>query len=294
MIRILQFGATGQVSRAMIAAAPGRAALAPLSRAQVDLADTAAIEAAIAGADCDLVINCAAFTLVDKAEAEPEATRAANALAPAAMAQACAARGLPLVHLSTDCVFDGTLDRAYREDDAPNPLSVYGATKLEGETAVLAWEKGVVLRVSWVFSRFGRNFIRTMLELGRTRDELRVVADQYGCPTDAVALADFLLGAAPRWASAAPGDPAFGLFHFTNAGATSRHDLAAAALRRDPLTRARLSPIAKRDFPEPAARPLNGALDSSRVSAVFGWQAEPWASAVARAADQIIAEGLDT
>ena len=294
MIRILQFGATGQVSRAMIDQAAGRAALTPLSRQDVDLSDLAAIEAAIAGADCDLVLNCAGFTLVDKAEAEPQAARAANALAPAAMARACAARGLPLVHLSTDCVFDGTLDRPYRENDAPNPLSVYGVTKRDGETAVLAWDKGVVVRISWVFSRFGRNFIRTMLELGRTRDELRVVADQYGCPTDAVALADFLLAAAPRWAGAAPGDPAFGLFHFTNAGATSRHDLAAAALRRDPLTRARLSPIAKRDFPEPAARPLNGALDSSRVSAVFGWQAEPWASAVARAADQIIAEGLDT
>lgn len=293
MIRILQFGATGQVSRAMIAQASGRAHLIALSRAEVDLTDTAAVEAAIAVADCDLVLNCAAFTLVDKAEAEPQAARTANALAPAAMARACAARGLPLIHLSTDCVFDGTLDRAYREDDAPNPLSVYGATKLEGETAVLAWEKGVVLRISWVFSRFGRNFIRTMLQLGRSRDELRVVADQYGCPTDAVALADFILDAAPRWALAEPGDAAFGLFHFANAGSTSRHDLAAAALARDPLTRAKLSAIAKRDFPEPAARPLNGALDNSRVSAVFGWQAEPWASAVARAADQIIAEGLD-
>lgn len=293
MIRILQFGATGQVSRAMIDRAPGRAILTPLSRQEVDLADLAAIEAAIAGADCDLVVNCAGFTLVDKAEAEPDAARAANALAPAAMARACAARGLPLVHLSTDCVFDGALDRPYREDDAPHPLSVYGATKLDGETAVLAWEKGVVVRISWVFSRFGRNFVRTMLQLGRTRDELRVVADQFGCPTDALALAEFLLAAAPRWAAAQAGDAVFGLFHFTNAGATSRHDLAAAALAADPLTRARLSPIAKRDFPEPAARPLNGALDSGKVAAVFGWRAEPWEQAVRRAAGQIIAEGLD-
>ena len=292
MIRILQFGATGQVAQAMIVAADGRAVLQALSRQDVDLADQAAVEQAIATADCDLVLNCAGFTLVDKAEAEPEAARAANALGPAAMARACAARGLPLVHLSTDCVFDGTLDRPYREEDPPNPLSVYGRTKRDGETAVLAWEKGVVLRVSWVFSVYGRNFLRTMLQLGRTREELRLVADQYGCPTDAAALAQFILRAAPRWAATERGDPAFGLFHFNNGQATSRHDMALAALVRDPHRRARVLPVAKADFPEPAARPLNGALDSGKVAAVFGWRSEPWAPAVARAADQILAEGV--
>ncbi|MBI1683303.1 dTDP-4-dehydrorhamnose reductase [Caulobacter hibisci] len=297
MTRILQFGVTGQVAQAMVAAAassaPGRVALTALSRQDVDLQDLAAVEAAIAAADCDLVLNCAGFTLVDKAEAEPEAARAANALAPAAMARACAARGLPLVHLSTDCVFDGALDRPYREDDAPHPLSVYGATKLDGETAVLAWEMGVVLRISWVFSPYGRNFLRAMLNLGRTRETLHVVADQYGCPTDAEALAAFVLAAAPRWTAAEAGDPACGLFHFNNGAATSRHDMAAAALARDPQTRARLLPIAKKDFPEPAGRPLNGALDNGKLAAVFGWRSEPWAPAVARATDAILAQGLD-
>ena len=294
-MRILQFGRTGQVAQAMIAAASAQdqIALVTLSRAEVDLADTAAVAAAIAGADCDLVLNCAGFTLVDKAEAEPDAAHAANAAAPAAMAQACAARGLPLVHLSTDCVFDGVLDRPYREDDPARPLSVYGRTKLDGETAVLAWEKGVVLRISWVFSRFGRNFIHTMLKLGRTREVLKVVDDQYGNPTDAEALAAFLLSTAPRWAAAETGDPAFGLFHFTNAGTTSRFDLAKAALEQDPQTRAQLLPIPKRDFPEPAARPLNGALDGGKLTRVFGWTPDPWRPAVERAAAEIIAQGLD-
>ncbi|MDG2528789.1 dTDP-4-dehydrorhamnose reductase [Caulobacter endophyticus] len=292
MIRILQFGATGQTAQAMIATAQGRAAVQALSRQDVDLSDIAAVERAIAAADCDLVLNCAGFTLVDKAEAEPETARAVNALAPAAMARACAARGLPLVHLSTDCVFDGTLDRPYREDDPPNPLSVYGRTKLDGETAVLAWEKGVVLRISWVFSAYGRNFLRAMLQLGRTRDELRLVADQYGCPTDAVALAEFILNAAPRWIAAERADPAFGLFHFNNGQAASRHDMALAALTRDPHTRARTLAVAKADFPEPARRPLNGALDNGKVAKVFGWRSEPWQPAVARATDQILAQGL--
>jgi dTDP-4-dehydrorhamnose reductase len=296
-MRILQFGRTGQVAQAMIAAAEaagGRVELITLSRAEVDLIDTAAIAAAIGATDCDLVLNCAGFTLVDKAEAEPQAAHAANTAAPAAMARACAARGLPLIHLSTDCVFDGDLDRPYREEDAARPLSVYGRTKLDGETAVLAWEKGVVLRISWVFSRYGRNFIHTMLKLGRTREVLKVVDDQYGNPTDAEALAAFLLSAAARWAPARAGDPAFGLFHFTNAGTTSRFDLAQAALEQDPLTRAHLSPIPKRDFPEPAARPLNGALDCGKLTRVFGWTPDPWRPAVQRAAAQIVDQGLQS
>ncbi|PTS87729.1 MULTISPECIES: dTDP-4-dehydrorhamnose reductase [unclassified Caulobacter] len=294
-MKILQFGQTGQVSRAMIAeATAGTVTLVALSRQDVDLTDTAAIRQIIAEADCDLVVNCAGFTLVDRAEAEPEAAMAANAAAPAAMALACSRRDLPLVHLSTDCVFDGRLDRPYRETDDPRPLSVYGRSKLEGETAVLAWEKGVVLRISWVFSRFGRNFIRTMLELGRARDVLNIVADQYGNPTDATALAQFILTTAPRWASAPAGDPGFGCFHFTNQGSTSRHALAEAALARDPQTRARVLPILKRDYPEPAARPLNGRLDCTRLTDVFGWTPSPWRPAVEQATDWILAEGLDS
>jgi len=294
-MRILQFGQTGQVSRAMIAeAATGAVELTALSRQDVDLADITAIGRVISEADCDLVLNCAGFTRVDKAETEREAAMAANALAPAAMAQACAARNLPLVHLSTDCVFDGQLDRPYRESDPAIPLSVYGHSKLEGENAVLAWEKGVVLRISWVFSRFGRNFIRTMLELGRTREVLNIVADQYGNPTDACELARFILATAPRWAAASAGDRAFDCFHYTNLGSTSRHGLAQAALARDPLTQARIIPIAKRDFPEPAARPLNGRLDCARLTDVFGWTPSAWCPAVEDVVDQILAEGLNS
>uniref|UniRef100_B0T585 dTDP-4-dehydrorhamnose reductase n=1 Tax=Caulobacter sp. (strain K31) TaxID=366602 RepID=B0T585_CAUSK len=267
--------------------------LVTLSRAEVDLTDPPAISAAIAGADCDLVLNCAGFTLVDKAEVEPEAARAVNALAPLAMAQACARRGAPLIHLSTDCVFDGALDRPYCETDEARPLSVYGQTKLDGEVGVLTWERSVVLRISWVFSRFGRNFVRTMLELARARDMLKVVDDQYGNPTDASALAGFILATAGRWSSAEADDPAFGLFHFTNTGTASRFALAQAAIERDPAARARLEPIAKRDFPELAARPLNGALDCGKLARVFGYTPEPWRPAVQRAADQLIDRGFE-
>lgn len=293
-MRILQFGRTGQVAQAMLAAAAAtdHVDLVALSRAEADLTDPAAISAAIADVDCDLVLNCAGFTLIDKAEVEPEAARAINALAPLAMAQACARRGAPLVHLSTDCVFDGALDRPYRETDEARPLSVYGHTKLDGEIGALTWERSAVLRISWVFSRFGRNFVRTMLELARTRDTLKVVDDQYGNPTDAAALAAFILAAAGRWSTAKADDPAFGLFHCTNAGTASRFALAQAAVERDPRARARLEPIAKRDFPELAARPLNAALDCGKLARVFGYAPEPWRPAVQRAADQLIDRGL--
>ncbi len=291
-LKVLQFGATGQVGQALIAAAAGRIALKTLSRAEVDLTDPAAIRDAILAADCDLVWNAAAFTMVDRAESEPEAAFAVNGAAPGAMAAACAERDLPFIHLSTDSVFDGQTTRPYVETDPAEPISVYGRSKLAGEQAVLAHPRTAVLRVSWVFSPYGRNYVAFMLKLGRTREVLKVVADQYGSPTDGEALAGFMVASAGRWAGARADDPAFGLFHFANAGETSRFEFAKAAIARDPLTCARLEPTTQAAFAEAAARPLRSPLDSGKLAATFGFTPQPWKPAVERVADQLVRNGL--
>lgn len=291
-MKILQFGRTGQVATALQAAAQGRSEIIALSRADCDLADPERLRATILAADCDLVVNAAAFAQVDPAEAAPEAAFAVNARAPAAMAAACAERGLPFAHLSTDAVFDGRTDRAYVETDRAEPINVYGRSKLAGEQAVLAHPRTVVLRISWVFSRYGRNYVSFMLKLARERETLKVVADQFGTPTDGEALADFLVATTPRWAAAPADDPAFGLFHFANAGETSRFDFAKAAIDRDPMTKARLEPTTQAVFAEPAPRPPRSPLDTAKLRAVFGASPEAWRPAVERTADRLVATGL--
>jgi dTDP-4-dehydrorhamnose reductase len=290
-MRILQFGGTGQVATAVQAAAQGGVEVVALSRAECDLEDPVAIRGAIQTAQCDLVLNTAAFTHVDPAESRPDEAFAVNATAPGVMAEACASRDLPFIHLSTDAVFDGLTDRAYVETDEATPLNVYGRSKLAGERAVLTHPRAVVLRISWVFSRHGRNYVSFMLRLAREREVLKVVADQFGTPTDGEALAGFLVATAPRWADAPAGDPAFGLFHFANAGETSRFDFAKAAIDRDPLSRARLEPTTQAAFAEPAPRPPRSPLDTAKLRQVFGFEAEPWRPAVERTADRLVTMG---
>lgn len=289
-MRILQFGRTGQVATAVQAAAGGAVEVIALSRADCDLQDPEAVRAAILAADCDLVLNTAAFTHVDPAEARPDEAFAVNATAPGVMAAACAESDLPLVHLSTDAVFDGLTDRPYVETDAARPINVYGRSKLAGERAVLVHPKAVVLRISWVFSRYGRNYVSFMLRLAREREVLKIVADQFGTPTDGEALAAFLIATAPRWVAAAKGDPAFGLFHFANAGETSRFDFAKAAIGRDPLAKARLERTSQAAFAEPAPRPPRSPLDTDKLQKVFGFRPEPWRTAVERTADRLVAD----
>jgi dTDP-4-dehydrorhamnose reductase len=291
-VRILQFGKTGQVATAVQAAAQDRAEIVPLSRADCDLENPEAVRAAILAADCDLVLNTAAFTHVDPAEARPDEAFAVNATAPGVMAAACAERSLPFVHLSTDAVFDGLTDRPYVETDEAKPLNIYGRSKLAGEQAVLAHPKAVVLRISWVFSRYGRNYVSFMLRLAREREALKIVADQFGTPTDGEALADFLTATAPRWAAAPADDPAFGLFHFANAGETNRFDFAKAAIDRDPLSKACVEPTTRAAFAEPAPRPPRSPLDTGKLQAVFGVMLEPWRTAVERTADRLVSAGL--
>jgi len=288
-LKILQYGTTGQVGRELLRQAPAHALdLTALSRSEADLADPEAAARQVHAARPDLVVLAAAYTAVDQAESEPGLAHEINGEAPAAIAAACAAVGCALVHFSTDYVFDGRKRAAYLEDDAPNPLNVYGASKLSGERMALAAQpRTTVLRTSWVVSAHGKNFVKTMLRLGREGQPLRVVDDQFGRPTSAADLAGFVLAQAPRLAQAPTGDPAFGLFHFANAGETTWRGFAQGALEMALGAAApAVEPIATADRPAPAQRPLHGTLDTGKLERVFACTPRPWRDAVG----EIVAE----
>jgi dTDP-4-dehydrorhamnose reductase len=279
-MRLLMFGRTGQVARAVLDRA-GLGAVTALGRDEADLSDPAAAAAAararLAGGGWDAVINAAAYTAVDRAESEPELAMTINARAPGALAAAAAETGTPFLHLSTDYVFDGTGD-APRDEDAPTaPLNVYGATKLAGERAVRdAGGPHAILRVSWVFSAHGGNFVKTMRRLGRERDALSVVDDQIGGPTPASAIADALLAVARAFAA---GRGRTGLFHYAGAPATSWAGFAEAVFAGtgDATTVRR---IATTEFPTPARRPLNSRLDCGRIREAYGLGQPDWRPAL--------------
>ena len=278
-VRILQYGTTGQLAHELVRQAPASpVALTALSRAEADLADPDAAAAQVRAHRPELVILAAAYTAVDQAEAEPGLAHEINGEAPAAIAAACAEAGAALVHFSTDYVFDGRKGAPYVEDDAPNPLNVYGASKLSGERmALAACPRTLVLRTSWVVSAHGKNFVKTMLRLAREGQPLRVVDDQLGRPTAAADLAAFVLAQAPRLAAAPVGDPAFGVFHFANAGETSWRGFAEATLELGLGAKApRVEPIATADRPAPAERPLRGTLDTGKLERTFDWRLRPW------------------
>jgi dTDP-4-dehydrorhamnose reductase len=244
-------------------------------RSALDITDRAQIAAALAAHAPDAVINAAAYTAVDRAETERDAAFAINATGAQVLAEACAARGARLVHVSTDYVFDGTADRPYREDDAPSPPGVYGASKLAGERAVIA-ARGIVVRTSWLFSATGVNFVRTILRLATERSELRVVADQHGCPTFADDLADAALGLAARAVAGAPLAP---LYHACGDSSTTWHGFATAivdaARQLRPLACERVAPISTAEYPTPARRPARSILDTTRIRAL-GIVPAPW------------------
>ncbi|WP_026198378.1 dTDP-4-dehydrorhamnose reductase [Wenxinia marina] len=273
MTRPLVFGVTGQVARALRRRVPDGIFL---SRAEVDLADPAACAAAVAhGAGAvDAVINAAAWTAVDAAEAEEDAARIVNAEAPGAMARAAAAAGLPFLHVSTDYVFDGTGNRPRQPDDAPAPLGAYGRTKLAGERAVAeAGGRSAVLRTSWVVSAEGANFVRTMLALSRTRERLTVVADQIGGPTPAGAIAAALLSMAGRLPEGQ------GVWHLSGAPDTSWAEFARAILAAAGRT-TEVADIPASDWPTPAPRPANSRLDCGTLARDFGIGRPDWRAAL--------------
>nr|QQZ50824.1 dTDP-4-dehydrorhamnose reductase [Phenylobacterium glaciei] len=227
---ILQFGATGQLAREMLLRSSGGVTIKALSRADVDVTDTDAVARAIGEAlDVDLVFNATAYAAVDKAESEPDLAYAVNARGPEAMAKACQARGVPMIHISTDMVFDGEKSGPYVETDATNPLHVYGASKLAGEQAVLEHcDRALVARVSWLFSAFGQNFLQMMLKLADTQPLLKIVDDQRARPTASGDVAGFMLSQAQRLSRLPAGAPEWGLLHLVNAGVATRFQMAQA------------------------------------------------------------------
>jgi dTDP-4-dehydrorhamnose reductase len=228
------------------------------------------------------VINAGAYTGVDRAETERELAFAVNATGPGRLAEACAARGIRLVQISTDYVFDGRSERDYLEDDAPHPLNVYGASKAAGERAVLA-AGGTVMRTSWVFSSTGANFVKTIVRLALEQPELRIVADQHGCPTHAAEVARMALLLAEQ-------PP--GIYHACGDGPTTWHGFAEAivaeARAHRPLACERVVPIATADYPTPAARPRRSILDTHKVRAL-GIVPAPWRDGLARSIAEIFA-----
>ncbi len=276
-MKLLVFGRTGQVATELARRLSKGTSATFLSRAEADLADPAACEAAVRAVRADAVINAAAWTAVDRAEAEEEAATVANGEAPAAIARACASRGVPLLHLSTDYVFDGSGEAPFRPDDPTAPLNAYGRSKLAGEVGVrAAGGRHLILRTSWVVSAHGANFVKTMLRLGRERESLRVVADQTGGPTPAAAIAEAVLAAAAALHEGASG----GTHHFAGAPDTTWADLARAVMAGAGLA-CRIEDIATEDYPTPARRPRNSRLDCESFTSAFGLPRPDWRAGLA-------------
>lgn len=275
-MKLLVFGQSGQVARELARRLPPGVSAQFLSRAEADLSDPAACAAAVNAGNCDAVINAAAFTAVDRAEAEEAAATVINAAAPGAIAQACAARGLPFLHLSTDYVFAGTGTLPFAPDHPTGPLGAYGRSKLLGEQAVrAAGGKALILRTSWVVSAHGSNFVKTMLRLGRDRPALNVVADQTGGPTPAAAIADALY----TCAGAMLGGQQGGTHHFAGAPDVTWADFARAIMAGAGLPCAVID-IPSAAWPTPALRPQNSRLDCGSLKAAFGIDRPDWRRAL--------------
>ncbi len=279
-MRMVLFGGTGQVGRALAEMA-GSIDLAAPPRGQVDLSRPDTI-AALLAARPDIVVNAAAYTAVDRAEDEPEAAFAVNRDGPAALARLCAAAGVPLIHLSTDYVFDGMKTGPYVEDDAPRPLNVYGASKLDGEIAVRRLnERHIILRCSWIFGRHGTNFVRGILARAVRGGGLRVVDDQRGCPTPAAAIAGAILQLAEQ--AGAGRDLAWGTYHFAGRDPVTWFEFAGAIVKcASPWLAAvpSLTPIPSSAYPTRARRPANSVLDCSLIAERLGIVTPSWEEAL--------------
>ena len=277
--RALVLGAAGQLGQACMDGAPETVAAEGFSRATCDVTDDAALRRVMDDIDPHVVINAAAYTAVDAAEDDPQSANAVNANAPAMLGALCAQRGLRLVHISTDFIFDGRAPRPYAPDANPSPLGIYGASKWRGEQAVLAsGASHAVVRTSWVYGPGGRNFVLTMLRLMREQGTVRVVNDQIGAPTSARGLAEVC------WLLALHGD-ASGVFHWSDAGAISWYDFAcgihdeALALGLLPAP-AKIEPIPTEAFPTKAQRPAYRVLDCSDTCRALNVTQQPWRDAL--------------
>lgn len=291
-MKILLFGANGQVGWQL------RRSLAPLGEVVAldrssqplcgDLSDAAGVAASVAAVGPRVVVNAAAYTAVDRAEDEPELAFAINGTACGALAAAAAKAGAWLVHFSSDYVYDGSGNRPWRESDPTGPLGVYGRSKLDGDVAIAtATPLHLILRTSWVFDSWGQNFAKSILKAAATREDLTVVADQWGAPTRAALIADVTAHALRSIAAATEPARYAGVYHLAAGGFTNWHEyatflLSEARSRGLPVRVApdRVRPIASADYPVRATRPKNSRLDTTRLKEVFGLSLPPWQGGV--------------
>lgn len=290
MTTILVTGGAGQLATAM--EQEGGPIVRRIGRPQFDFDRPESIDEAVRAVRPDFVVNAAAWTAVDAAEADPDGAGRANRDGPAMLAALCADAGIPLIHVSTDYVFDGMKGAPYSEADPTSPTAVYGTTKLEGEQAVLAaCPRAIVLRTSWVYSAAGKNFVKTMLGAAQKMPALRVVADQQGCPTAARDLAVAILAIVARL-RAGWRDEYAGVFHAAGTGSTTWHGLAEAVFEDaapygHPVPR--VDAITTADWPTPARRPPDSRLDCSKLHRVFGVQLPEWRTGVTRTVAELLA-----
>lgn len=293
-MRLIVTGREGQVARSLgsLAGRHGNLDVVFLGRPDFDLQDRESVRRAIAAADGDVVVSAAAYTAVDQAEDEADLAHAVNADGAGAVAAAASERGLPVIHLSTDYVFAGDAPEPYEEEDGPDPQGIYGRTKFAGERAVAAANpQHVILRTAWVYSPFGKNFVKTMLRLAADRDEIAVVSDQWGNPTSALDIADGILHVAHRLADGHSPD-CFGIFHLAGTGTTNwsgfaKEIMAASAENGGPS--AAILPITTAEFPTKARRPANSRLCTDKFARVYGWRAPEWQQSTERTVGWLLA-----
>jgi len=256
----------------------------PLDLPGFDITDPSAVKDAVAGSDVSVVVNAAAFTAVDRAESEPELAYKINSDGPAYLASSCAVSGIPLIHISTDYVFDGARKSDYLETDPVSPIGVYGKTKAAGEAEVRNHLQGhIILRTAWLYGVHGSNFVKTILRLGKEKETLNVVNDQYGCPTYAADLAETVLKIAAKISER--GDIVWGTYHYCGKGMTTWHGFAEKiidlARRHCSLVVKKVVPITTAGYPTPAERPVRSVLDCSLVTKNFGIHLRPWQESLA-------------
>jgi dTDP-4-dehydrorhamnose reductase len=292
-MNILITGAKGQVGLELTE--QGRRTpfdLRPTDIDELDITDRTEVCAVIDRQRIDLVINAAAYTAVDRAETEPDLAWHINCEGPAVLAASCADAAIPLIHISTDYVYDGQKTSPYRENDPVSPLGVYGRSKAAGDLKIQqCLDRHIILRTAWVYSAHGQNFLKTMLRLGREREVLKVVNDQTGCPTSAADLAGAILTIARQLDSGRT--PAWGIYHYCGAGRTTWYEFARAifelAAPYERLAVRAVEPIPTSDFPTAAARPAFSVLDCAKIRDRFGIAPRPWKESLARVIAQIYA-----
>ena len=293
-MRLLIAGWQGQIARGLVEAAPAcpDVRACAVGRAALDICEARSIERALSQIEPTVVVNSAAYTAVDKAETDEERAFALNRDGARMLAEASAKRGIPIIHISTDYVFDGRKAGAYVEDDAPAPATVFGRSKLEGEAAVRAANpRHLILRTAWIYSPSGRNFVKTMLEQAASRDTVRVVDDQRGSPTYAPHLVAAILDLARQLSGRKGADGPWGTYHAAGTGTTTWRGVAEEVFRRSAALggpTAAVEPIRSGDYPTPAPRPANSQLDCAKLERTFGLKLPIWQEGVAECVERIV------